>query len=105
MATCPGIIFAIGFMVSVGVKAWRCVQKYCRGKEDLLSLFYAFLSIKFIYSLFSFFLVYGSVRKNLPTIILTAVLLEVFRKVLAEREEQEKAAEASAIGDQEETSS
>ena len=84
----PGTIAAVGFMCAVCVDAWRGVRSFCGEKNDFLSLFYVFLSIKITYLSIAFFLIYGDVRSSIPGIIMLAVLLKLLRKLLGQREDK-----------------
>jgi hypothetical protein len=78
-----GFVLATAFMWAVCVKAWRGVSQYCRGRNDLISRYYAYLTIYLTYSVLCFFLIFGNVVQSFVTIAGSAVLLEALRRQMA----------------------
>lgn len=81
-----GMISALGFMISVCVKGWQGVRRFCVKRNDLIGHYYAFMVIRFTYSVIGYFLIFGDVRESIPQMILNAVIIGIFYRELARQQ-------------------
>jgi hypothetical protein len=83
-----GLFLGVAFMWKVSRNAWTGVRRFCAGRNDFISKYYAFLTIQFTYMCISFFLIFGDVREGFPTLILMAVQLYILKRFFLEQSEQ-----------------
>jgi hypothetical protein len=93
----PGFILFTSFLIMVCVKAWKGVNQSCAGRNDLISRFYAFLTIQVTYKVVAFYLIYGDIKKAIPGLLLDVVLLMAVRRELERQAEESRRISLSEV--------
>lgn len=83
-----GTVSFFAFFILTIIDACRTLRKYARGRVDLLSKYYGFLTIMMSYRLFHFIFIFGDVQANLFSMLMIAIQLRILKKNFLEQPEQ-----------------